>query len=65
MALTLTGAPKPRRVTLLSDGSALKHDYHGQTLNIQLPSGKRSGLVAVVEVNLPPPAQPGVQAGAR
>ena len=53
VTLTLAGAPKPARVTLTSDGSALEHDYSGQTLTIQLPAAKRSPLVDVVQVDLP------------
>jgi alpha-galactosidase len=54
VTLTLAGAAKPARVTLTSDGSAVAHDYSGQTLTIQLPATKRSSLVDVVQVDLPP-----------
>jgi alpha-L-fucosidase len=50
--LTLTGAGKPSRVFLTSDGSELKYDFSGTTLTIQLPGAKRTQLVDVVEVDL-------------
>jgi alpha-L-fucosidase len=51
-SLTLTGAGKPAKVVLTSDGSALKYDYSGTTLTIRLPAAKRSSLVDVVQVDL-------------
>ncbi len=51
--LTLTGAGKPVRVVLTSDGSELKHEYAGKTLTITLPAAKRTKLVDVVRVDLP------------
>jgi alpha-galactosidase len=52
VTLTLAGAPKPVRVTLTADGSALEHDCSGQALTIRLPAAKRSSLVDVVQVDL-------------
>jgi len=51
-ALTLTGANRPVKVSLTSDGSELKHDYSGGTLTIHLPASKRTKLVDVVRVDL-------------
>jgi len=48
--LTLTGTAKPASVKLLGDGSALKYDYSGTTLSVQLPAAKRTRLVDVVQV---------------
>ncbi len=52
--LTLSGAGKPGRIILTSDGSALAHEYSGTTLTIQLPAVKRTQLVDVVQVELAP-----------
>jgi alpha-L-fucosidase len=50
--LTLTGAGKPARVVLTSDGRELKHEYSGTSLTIQLPADRRTPLVDVVQVDL-------------
>jgi alpha-L-fucosidase len=50
--LTLTGAGKPAKVTLMGDGSALKYDDSGTTLTVQLPASKRTKSVDVVQVDL-------------
>lgn len=52
LTLTLTGAAKPARVTLATDGSPLQYDYIGGTLTVRLPAAKRSQLVDVVRVDL-------------
>ena len=52
MTLTLTGVSAPARVVLTSDGSALKYDYSKKTVMIQLPAGKRTPLVDVVQIDL-------------
>ncbi|HEY2881401.1 MAG TPA: alpha-L-fucosidase [Pirellulales bacterium] len=52
MTLELKGAPAPKAVKLLADGSALEHSVKDGTLSITLPAEKRTKLVDVVEVDL-------------
>jgi len=50
--LTLKGIDKVSAVTLLGDRSALDYDTKDGVVTVQLPAGKRSKLVDVVEIKL-------------
>ncbi len=50
--LTLRSVIRPRSVTMLSDGSELKHAFANGVLTIELPASKRTRLVDVVRVEL-------------
>jgi alpha-L-fucosidase len=52
--LTLHGSPRPASVTLMRDGSALPYTFADGALAVTLPAAKRTTLVDVVRVALPP-----------
>jgi alpha-L-fucosidase len=51
-SLTLKAAGKPKAVKLLADGSKLDFTVADGVITVQLPAGKRSNLVDVVQVDL-------------
>jgi alpha-L-fucosidase len=53
VTLTLKTSAKPESVTLLGDGSSLKHDFAHGEVTIQLPASKRTKLLDVVCIQLP------------
>lgn len=53
LTLSLTGAPKPVKVTLTRDDLPLNYEYSDHKLTVQLPANKRTELVDVVRVDLP------------
>ena len=52
VTMSWKGASKPKRVRLLGDGSALKHNWAEGELTVELPVGKRSDRPDVVAFEL-------------
>jgi len=50
VSLTLNGVAEPASVKLLGDGRPLVFGYSNRTLTVQLPAGRRTKLVDVVQV---------------